>query len=644
MTLSDPTLHSSSIFITAHLIPPKKIFFHQYLDCIAISHSTAEGSTADLSILEQNPSLRVLNEMALSSGNTKKPVKGLDSRKSHSWWWESHFGPRNSKWLSENLEEMDRQYKHMLELIDGDGDSLAKKAEMYYQRRPELISHVEELYRMYKLLADRYEHLTGEFRKNLLPDLQAQGSVGSDTGSEVTSALPLSDPKASLRRSGPRAAGFDFFLGRSGLDRQTKGDETCSISDSETESDASSLYSYPGVSGNTVEEGQQEQQNNNGSMKRIGSESFDDVYSKIVEYEEELRMAKDKIRLYEAEIDSLKMELQKSACLESASNLQHDFTVVGNGTEEEKFQLEVNDEKVLELQESNPTAEVDVSDPGKKIGALVEELRIAKSRLHALDKEVIQLRKENKESSENLQRMQDLLRISQQELAAFKRKFESEKRQASKLQERIARYKASLTDREHEVRELKDVISDANRKYQLHAEISRLTDEKTHLEEKLREWEMRSHTLETQHEALERKLNEEIEHLRTNVGEKTEMLEALKGELDAHKLKYDSVMSEKDELKSEISARNNHIDRLEKQLQQLVAENGRACKELEELRSREEELRREVERQKVLISEGAEGKREAIRQLCFSLEHYRNGYQELRQAFMGHKQHHVLAS
>jgi len=534
----------------------------------------------------------------------------------------------------------------MLELIEGDGDSLAKKAEMYYQRRPQLISHVEELYRMYKLLADRYEHLTGELRKNVLPDLQSQGSVGSDTGSEVTSALPLADPKASIRRSGPRAAGFDFFLGsgRSGLDRHTKGDETCSISDSETESDASSLYSYSGVSGNTIEEGQQEQPNNNGSMRRIGSESFDDVHSKVVEYEEELRMSKDKIRLYEEEIDNLKMELQKSAPLESTSDLQHDFTVVGNGTEEEKFQLEVNDEKVLELQESNITAEADVSDPEKKIGALVKELRIAKSRLHALDKEVIQLRKENKESSENLQRMQDLLRISQQEVAALKRKLESEKRQASKLQERIARYKASLTDRENEVRELKDVISDANRKYQLHAEISRLTDEKTRLEEKLRECEMHSHTLETQHETLERKLNDEIEHLRTNVAEKAETLEALKGELDAQKLKYDGVMSENDELKSEISARSDQIDRLEKQFQRLVAENERACKEVEELRSKEEVLRQEIERQKVLISEGAEGKREAIRQLCFSLEHYRNGYQELRQAFMGHKQHHVLAS
>lgn len=274
----------------------------------------------------------------------------------------------------------------------------------------------------------------------------------------------------------------------------------------------------------------------------------------------------------------------------------------------------------------------------------MEELKISKYRLNALDKEAIQLRKENKESSESHRKMQDLLKLSQQDAATFKRKLESEKRQVSKFQDRIARYKASLTDREIEVRELKETISDSSLKYQLHAEISRLTDEKTSLEEKLREWEMHSHTLETKYEILEKKLNDEINHLKADVAEKTEMLETLKRDLDEYKQKYDSVMSEKDELHSEISARNGQIGQLEMHLQQLVAENERACEEVEELRSRAEELREEVDRQKALISEGAEGKREAIRQLCISLEHYRNGYEQLRQAFMGHKQHDVLAS
>lgn len=599
--------------------------------------------------------------MASSSVNTKKSFKGLESRKSHSWWWDSHIGPRNSKWLAENLEDMDQNYKRMLKLIEGDGDSFAKKAEMYYQRRPELLSHVEDFYRIYKLLAERYEHLTGELRKNLLADPQSHGFAGSDTGSEVTSAWPSQDPKMSRHRSGHRAAGFDFFLGsgRSSIDRYAKGDETSSLSDSETESDVSSLHSYPGISGNLGEEGLQVrtleseveprnelklrvllQENDDGSLRRINSENFDDVHCKIIDYEEELKMGKEKICALEEEIANLKMEIQKSTSGGSTSNLLHEFPVVENSTKVEM----VDDKKILELEESNGTTGVDISDPEQKIQTLVEELRITKGRLHALDKEVIRLRKENKEFSGSIQKMQDLLKMSQKDAAAFKGKLETEKRQASKLQERIARYKASLTDRENEVRGLKEVISDANRKYQLHAEISRLGEEKTRLEEKLREWEVHFHTLETQHEVSERKQNDEIEHLKADVSETTNRLETLKHDLDAYKLKYDSVMSEKDELKTEISARNDKIIQLEKHLQQLIAKNEGTCEVVEELRSRVEEMREEVERQKVLILEGAEGKREAIRQLCFSLEHYRNGYQQLRQAFMGHKPLHVFVS
>ncbi|TVU21646.1 hypothetical protein EJB05_31296, partial [Eragrostis curvula] len=40
---------------------------------------------------------------------------------------------------------------------------------------------------------------------------------------------------------------------------------------------------------------------------------------------------------------------------------------------------------------------------------------------------------------------------------------------------------------------------------------------------------------------------------------------------------------------------------------------------------------------KITIFESAEGKREAIRQLCFSLEHYRHGYQQLRQLLQDYK-------
>ena len=87
---------------------------------------------------------------------------------------------------------MDKQVKEMLKLIEDEGDSFAKKAEMYYQRRPLLVTHVENFYRMYRALAERYDNVTGELRKNLPSSLQSQGSGDGeiDCVSESVSDIP----------------------------------------------------------------------------------------------------------------------------------------------------------------------------------------------------------------------------------------------------------------------------------------------------------------------------------------------------------------------------------------------------------------------------------------------------------------------
>lgn len=51
-----------------------------------------------------------------------------------------------------------------LKLIEEDGDSFAKRAEMYYKKRPELINFVEESYRAYRALAERYDHISTELQ------------------------------------------------------------------------------------------------------------------------------------------------------------------------------------------------------------------------------------------------------------------------------------------------------------------------------------------------------------------------------------------------------------------------------------------------------------------------------------------------
>lgn len=82
----------------------------------------------------------------------------------YSWWWDSHVSPKNSKWLQENLKDMDAKVKAMIKLIEEDADSFARRAEMYYKKRPELMKLVEEFYRAYRALAERYNHATGELR------------------------------------------------------------------------------------------------------------------------------------------------------------------------------------------------------------------------------------------------------------------------------------------------------------------------------------------------------------------------------------------------------------------------------------------------------------------------------------------------
>lgn len=56
--------------------------------------------------------------------------------------------------------DMDEKIKQMIKLIEEDADSFAKRAEMYYKKRPELMKLVEEFYRAYRALAERYDHVT----------------------------------------------------------------------------------------------------------------------------------------------------------------------------------------------------------------------------------------------------------------------------------------------------------------------------------------------------------------------------------------------------------------------------------------------------------------------------------------------------
>ncbi|XP_061352488.1 protein NETWORKED 2A-like [Gastrolobium bilobum] len=65
---------------------------------------------------------------------------------------------------NKNLTDMEEKVADTLKIIDDNGDSFAQRAEMYYRKRPELVNFVEEAFRAYRALAERYDHLSKELQ------------------------------------------------------------------------------------------------------------------------------------------------------------------------------------------------------------------------------------------------------------------------------------------------------------------------------------------------------------------------------------------------------------------------------------------------------------------------------------------------
>nr|KYP72986.1 hypothetical protein KK1_005593 [Cajanus cajan] len=618
--------------------------------------------------------------------HSSRQMRRLESRKSHSWWWDSHISPKNSKWLSENLEEMDRNVKRMLKLIEEDADSFAKKAEMYYQKRPDLIALVEEFYRGYRALAERYDHVTGELRKNIPSDLQSQGSGISDAGSEPSSTWPSPTPRKGGRlKSSNRAAGFDFFLGSSGNGSdvyQKDGDESSTLTDSEEESDDSSVNNYSGFSRNgssdlgmnrrimeletelrEVKEKlwMQEEDHAEVSSRGARNENSEDVVTKINAYEQELMTVNEKLRLSEEEITKLKIELQKYRFFDK-ENLEAGFEL-SSTKEHINDGVEALEDRTIEVEGSTDGVDKALFKPNGEIESLGMELRLTKENLKASETQITSLKFEANKSSERIQKLQDQLDLARKDIAIWKTKFNSEKRESTKLHERLARLKTSLSDRDHEIRDLKTAVSDAEQKIfpeksQLKSEMSRLLEERTHLEEQIREWECRGRSFEeeirkiqSEKIEMEEAFKSEIQLLKTDIEQRENNIKDLNISLDTLNLEKDNLRVEVGSLKEEVNSKdgriehlNSHLNQLHMEHVQLIAGMEEAHKQVEELKSKAKQLEEEVERQKTVITEGAEEKREVIRQLCFSLEHYRDGYNMLRQHVMGHKRVPVLAA
>lgn len=120
---------------------------------------------------------------------------------------------------------MDMKVKQMIKLLEEDADSFAKRAEMYYKKRPELMKLVEEFYRAYRALAERYDNATGVLR-------QAHKTMAEAFPNQVPLILsddlgPEFDPQMPELLFASRTGGFsedsDPITGKKGLKQFNNG-------------------------------------------------------------------------------------------------------------------------------------------------------------------------------------------------------------------------------------------------------------------------------------------------------------------------------------------------------------------------------------------------------------------------------------
>eukprot|EP01018_Ginkgo_biloba_P004379 Gb_33470 [translate_table: standard] len=483
---------------------------------------------------------------------------------SHSWWWDSHINPKNSKWLEENLEGMDTNVKTMLKLIEEDADSFAKKAEMYYKKRPELISLVEESFRIYRSLAERYDHLTGELRKNIPSSLKAEYGLSDDS-----SPGSQHDVKTKSKR---RAARFDFFLGSSSTDHSRKSadssDESSSTASSDTEPEDSLK---PHLELQRLKEENEKQRTEFEKVK----EEYEGLQQKIRELQEGILNLKEENEF-----------LRKEAAGESGhrENLQEQIT----GLEARNSDLESQIRSIL----------VEVGDSAGKIVVLqkedeklTEELQSEVKINQELEREIQDLQvklfssqEENNVSKLEFQRCLEDYRVAEKRISEIETDTSAQKEQIYTLESEIddLKHKLGEMQEENNVLSMQNEVGIQKLNYaereikKLQEEVLKLQGEKEKLSGEV-----------VENEAQKKDMRAELSFLQEDNGRLRNELVIMQQRMKDHEDAMSHLLMEKENIRNEASGQ---MDSMQDQLRYLEKELQSRTEKVQVLEKHTEEL------------------------------------------------------
>ncbi|KAK8458561.1 hypothetical protein SEVIR_3G398400v4 [Setaria viridis] len=379
----------------------------------------------------------------------------------------------------------------MIKIIDEDADSFARRAEMYYKRRPELMSLLEELYRAYRALAERYDHAAGELRQahkkmaEAFPD-EFQLDFDDDLPTETASTESETDNR-------DMTPFFLSFIKAGDSKKRAKDDqdheklqkEISSLSQenqdlkkkissvleksNKAESEVSSLKAALADQESEKEAAFSQCQQSSDRLQSLKSEILhtQEEFKRLKEEMENglqnLSTAEERCLLLERANQNLHLELDN---LKLASKEKHD-ELNEKHIELEKLSISIQEEQLKSMQAemARLSLEKQLAQAQEKLRLLSLEKHGEASKIENIEATKVQLQKELETIREENRKLDDQNHSSASVIIRLQDEIISLKNTQRRLEEEVSRHVEEKRVLQHELSYLKDNKGDLDRKH-----------------------------------------------------------------------------------------------------------------------------------------------------------------------------------
>jgi len=486
---------------------------------------------------------------------------------------------------------MDTKVKAMIKLINEDADSFARRAEMYYKKRPELMKFVEEFYRAYRALAERYDQATGALR-------QAHRTISEAFPNQMPSMSDES-PSSFSQEMEPHTPDMSTFT-RAAFDSDDLQKDGVGMSPQRFTSKRNGTHPEE-TSALSSRKGLKLFNDLSSSSENAPRAGFDGKVRKGLTFESPEVKGKDGIS---NEMANLQQEVAR--LLSESQNLKQQMLSESERANKAENEMQMLKATVLQLSADKDTSLTQYNHSSERISTLESELLKAQADLKKLTDEMAA-------DVQKLINAETLNIAILSEAEGLDQKMKMQQQELEQKLKELESFRSSFQE-EHEKRMQAEsaLLSQGKELAQSHEEVQRLTIEIKMANEKLNELKQTKEDLDDTVCELKR----DVERLTEQNQSSEVLIRELGDEINTLKDSKNELQSEIKSLKSTISQLNTEKNAAALQHQQSVEQVSVIESQLSKLQSELDESEQKVQ----LLTQDLEKKKEEAENIHFKLQ------------------------